>query len=99
MAVPQGNLMTLPQPLPTDLCGSNVGMGMMWELVLLSPKAAAAAGCTIESAGGPHLFRGDVDVWYLIVLADDGDMCQDVNGRDVSSKYADPGTDWGATYD
>lgn len=37
-----------------------------------------------------HLLGGDIDVWNLVLLAQDRDVRDDVNWRDVSSQDADP---------
>jgi hypothetical protein len=44
--------------------------------------ATAATGTATAAAAGPlpHLLGGDIDVRDLVVLTNDGDMCDDVNG-------------------
>jgi hypothetical protein len=56
----------------------------LWRLLLPDITVLGSA------AAGPHLFGGDIDVGYFVVLADDGNVGQHIYGRDVSSKYADP---------
>jgi hypothetical protein len=37
-----------------------------------------------------YLLRRDINVWYLVVLTNNWDVCQHINRRDVARKYTDP---------